>query len=61
MYDIPAFERFYWSVAHPWYFNYKSLTYLLKKINKKFKILKDQRYDLSNHLHWMKYGRPGGT
>lgn len=60
VYDIPAFERFYWSVAHPWYFNYKSLTYLLKKINKKFKILKDQRYDLSNHLHWMKYGRPGG-
>jgi SAM-dependent methyltransferase len=60
IYDIPEFERFYWSVAHPWYFNYQSLKYLLKKLNKKFKIIKDQRYDLSNHLYWMKYGKPGG-
>jgi 2-polyprenyl-3-methyl-5-hydroxy-6-metoxy-1,4-benzoquinol methylase len=29
VYDIPAFERFYWSIAHPWYFSEKSLTYLL--------------------------------
>ena len=25
VYDIPAFERFYWSIAHPWYFSEASL------------------------------------
>lgn len=60
IYNIPKFERFYWSVAHPWYFNENSLKFLLKKLNKRFKILKDQRYDLSNHLYWMRYGKPGG-
>ena len=60
VYDIPEFERFYWSVAHPWYFNLKSLKYLLKKTKKKFSIIKHQRYDLSNHLYWMKFRKPGG-
>lgn len=60
IYDIPEFERFYWSVAHPWYFNFSSLKYLLTKTNKKFQIIKEQRYDLSNHLYWMKYRKPGG-
>tara|TARA_B100001093_G_scaffold500422_1_gene550865 strand:- start:96 stop:998 length:903 start_codon:yes stop_codon:yes gene_type:complete len=60
IYDIPEFERFYWSVAHPWYFNFFSLEYLLKKTGKEFKIIKEQRYDLSNHLYWMKFKKPGG-
>lgn len=60
VYNIPEFEKFYWSVAHPWYFNENSLKFLLKNLKKKFKIIKDQRYDLSNHLYWMKNGKPGG-
>ena len=60
IYDIPEFERFYWSVAHPWYFNKKSLSVLLKKINQPFDILLEQRYDLSNHLIWARDGKPGG-
>ena len=60
IYNIPEFERFYWSVAHPWYFNENSLKFLLKKLNKKFRILRDQRYDLSNHLYWMRHRKPGG-
>lgn len=60
VYDIPAFERFYWSVAHPWYFSEKSLTYLLDKIGKPYEILLDQRYDLSNHMTWARDGKPGG-
>ena len=60
VYDIPAFERFYWSVAHPWYFSEASLHYLLGKIGRSFKILRDQRYDLSNHVVWARDGRPGG-
>lgn len=60
VYDIPAFERFYWSVAHPWYFSEASLHYLLGQVGSPYEILLDQRYDLSNHLVWARDGRPGG-
>lgn len=60
VYDIPQFERFYWSIAHPWYFNEASLNYLLEKVGQPFEILRDQRYDLSNHMVWARDGKPGG-
>jgi SAM-dependent methyltransferase len=60
VYDIPAFERFYWSVAHPWYFSEPSLRYLLERVGRPYEILLDQRYDLSNHMVWARDGRPGG-
>lgn len=60
IYDIPAFERFYWSVAHPWYFSEDSMHYLLKQLGQPYEILRDQRYDLSNHMVWARDGRPGG-
>lgn len=60
VYDIPAFERFYWSLAHPWYFSESSLRYLLDQLRKPYEILRDQRYDLSNHMIWARDGRPGG-
>lgn len=60
VYDIPAFERFYWSVAHPWYFTEQSLIHLLDKLNRPYEILFDQRYDLSNHMTWARDGKPGG-
>lgn len=60
VYDIPAFERFYWSVAHPWYFSDKSLRFLLDQLKAPYNIRFDQRYDLSNHLVWARDGKPGG-
>jgi len=60
VYDIPAFERFYWSVAHPWYFSEKSLHYLLKELACSYEIFGEQRYDLSNHMVWARDGKPGG-
>jgi SAM-dependent methyltransferase len=60
VYDIAAFERFYWSIAHPWYFSEASLRYLLEQLGKPFEIRLDQRYDLSNHIVWARDGRPGG-
>jgi SAM-dependent methyltransferase len=60
VYDIPAFERFYWSVAHPWYFSEKSLRYLLDQVGEPYEIILDQRYDLSNHMTWARDGKPGG-
>lgn len=61
VYDIPAFERFYWSVAHPWYFSERSLKYLLDQLGHPYQIKFDQRYDLSNHMIWARDGRPGGA
>lgn len=61
IYDIPAFERFYWSIAHHWYFTKKSFEYLLSNIDGiSFEIILDQRYDLSNHMVWARDGKPGG-
>jgi 2-polyprenyl-3-methyl-5-hydroxy-6-metoxy-1,4-benzoquinol methylase len=60
IYDIPAFERFYWSMAHPWYFSEQSLHYLLTQLGRRFEVRREQRYDLSNHLVWARDGRPGG-
>jgi len=60
LYKIPAFENFYWSIAHHWYFSEKSLKFILKKIGKPYKIILDQRYDLSNHIVWSRDGKPGG-
>ena len=60
IYDIPAFERFYWSIAHPWYFSEISLKFLLDQLGHEYEILLDQRYDLSNHLIWARDGKPGG-
>ncbi len=60
VYDIAAFERFYWSLAHAWYFSEESLRYLLKESRRPYQILREQRYDLSNHIVWARDGRPGG-
>lgn len=60
IYNIPAFQKFYWSIAHNWYFNKKSLEYVLKQIVDKFEIIPEQRYDLSNHITWALEGKPGG-
>lgn len=60
VYDIAAFERFYWSVAHAWYFSEQSLRHLLTQLGRPYQILREQRYDLSNHMVWARDGRPGG-
>lgn len=60
VYDIPAFERFYWSIAHTWYFSERSLRYLLDELGHPYEVIRDQRYDLSNHMTWARDGKPGG-
>lgn len=60
LYTIPAFERFYWSVAHHFYYSPKSLKYVLDKLDLKYEIIPEQRYDLSNHITWLMEGKPGG-
>lgn len=60
VYHIPAFEKFYWSIAHHYYYNPKSLEYILNKLGYRYEIFPEQRYDLSNHMTWMMDGIPGG-
>ena len=60
VYNIPAFEKFYWSIAHPWYFSESSIEFILKKLGVKYNIYLEQRYDLSNHMVWARDGKPGG-
>lgn len=60
IYNIEAFEKFYWSIAHHYYYKPKSLEYILDKMNLKYELIPEQRYDLSNHITWMTEGKPGG-
>ena len=61
LYSIDAFERFYWSIAHHYYYTPNSLRYVLDKMEvNNYKLLPEQRYDLSNHITWLQDGKPGG-
>ncbi len=60
LYKVPAFGKFYWSVAHHWYFNKESLSEVLNKAGYDFELFPEQRYDISNHMTWMQEGKPGG-
>jgi len=60
IYKIEAFERFYWSIAHHYYYTPESLKYVLDRLGYKYELVPEQRYDLSNHMVWMNEGKPGG-
>lgn len=60
LYKIPAFERFYWSIAHHFYYTPRSISGVLDKLGYDYSLIPEQRYDLSNHIVWMTEGRPGG-
>jgi SAM-dependent methyltransferase len=60
IYDVAAYERFIWVVSHRWYFSRQSLTRLLTMVGGNSEVRFDQRYDLSNHLVWLRDGKPGG-
>lgn len=60
LYSIEPFEKFYWSVAHHFYYTPKSIQFVMEQLGYKYKIVPEQRYDLSNHLTWLMDGKPGG-
>ena len=63
LYNSHDFANFtYWS-CHLYLFNIKTLKLLLRSLNRTIRIeyIKQiQRYPLSNHLHWLARGKPGG-
>lgn len=61
LYNIPAFINYYYTPAHQFYYSKSTLSDLLRKSGfNDFEIKPVQRYDLSNHIHWMMNGKPGG-
>ena len=61
LYDASAFQHFtYWS-QHLFLFNSETLRRLAKQAGLRIvSIQQYQRYSLSNHLHWLSQGKPGG-
>jgi 2-polyprenyl-3-methyl-5-hydroxy-6-metoxy-1,4-benzoquinol methylase len=59
-YDIDEFKNFYFCSAHLSYFSKKTLEDCLVKAGFAGEIFLIQRYDLTNHLHWLRYRGPGG-
>lgn len=60
LYKIDEFDKFYWSIAHHYYYTKKSLSYVLDQLGYRYELVPEQRYDLSNHMVWMRDGKPGG-
>jgi 2-polyprenyl-3-methyl-5-hydroxy-6-metoxy-1,4-benzoquinol methylase len=61
LFDCDAFQRFtYWS-QHLFLFNAETLRQLATQAGLKVIAMQQyQRYPLSNHLHWLSQGNPGG-
>ena len=61
LYNIPAFNEYYYTPAHQFYYSKNTLSDVLQKSGfSDFEIKPVQRYDLSNHMYWMMNGKPGG-
>jgi SAM-dependent methyltransferase len=60
VYKIRPHLDFYWEIAHNFYFSKTTLGTVIAKAGYRYEIFPLQRYDLSNHLHWMMTGKPGG-
>ncbi len=61
LYSSSAFQRFtYWS-QHLFLFNAQTLQDLAERAGLRvISVQQYQRYPLSNHLHWLSQGKPGG-
>ena len=60
LYEIPAYQNFYYQRAHLFYFSKSALKQVSELAGFNAQITGLQRYDLSNHLRWMLTGQPGG-
>jgi len=60
-YSSPEILDFYWQLAHYFYYSSKTLGSVFEKAGFKVSEIKhSQRYDISNHIHWLKDKKPGG-
>jgi 2-polyprenyl-3-methyl-5-hydroxy-6-metoxy-1,4-benzoquinol methylase len=60
-YQLDAFDRFYWQKAHYFNYSHKTMSDVLKRAGfSETEMIPEQRYDISNHIHWLWQGQPGG-
>lgn len=60
-YQVEAFDRFYWQRAHYFNYSHRTLSMVMERAGfTDVQTIPDQRYDISNHIHWMLAGKPGG-
>jgi SAM-dependent methyltransferase len=61
LYEVEAFDRFYWQRAHYFNYSHRTLADVLERAGfESVETIPEQRYDISNHLHWLARGEPGG-
>jgi SAM-dependent methyltransferase len=61
LYEVEAFDRFYWQRAHYFNYSHRTLADVLRRAGfASVETIPEQRYDISNHLHWLARGEPGG-
>jgi SAM-dependent methyltransferase len=59
--QVEAFDRFYWQKAHYFNYSHETLAMVMKEAGfAEVETIPVQRYDVSNHIHWLWKGKPGG-
>ena len=61
LYDCETYKNFAYQKAHRFYHSADSLKRLFPAPAYEITCHCLQRYDLSNHMHWLSTGKPGGT
>lgn len=62
LYDIAAFKDFYFQAMHPYVYGIEAVDIMLERAGlERVAFRFKQRYGLSNHLKWLKEGKPGGS
>jgi SAM-dependent methyltransferase len=61
LYHSPAYNEFVWQRAHCSYFSVDTLKKLFDRSGLKAEFIPEQRYDISNHIHWLVEGKAGGA
>ncbi|NJL53852.1 class I SAM-dependent methyltransferase [bacterium] len=59
-YQLESFDRFYWQKAHYFNYSHKTLERVLTTAGFQVRMIPEHRYDISNHIHWLLAGQPGG-
>lgn len=60
-YHARGYNEFVWQRAHCSYFTLQSMRALFDRVGMEVDCRPVQRYDISNHMHWVIEGKPGGT
>jgi len=62
LYEIEEFKKYYFQLQHPVYYSENTLRKVLEMNELNIiEMIKHQRYGLSNHITWLKTGKPGGN